>query len=239
MYHYGAALSVLTVFIAGATASAQPPDNAPARAALREAVQHLDDARPWLTAVCLVHVAELYQKLGDAKEAANVMDKIRGKITALRPKLRPEWYGDSILSKAYARLGDAKASIEVAASVEDKNAQLRNSALEAAKAGHVQAAYQIAEALADSKSKLETKARIHGDVLIRRAQAGDAAEALQAADQLPNAMAKVSMLVGHDLAVVLMWDSRRITSPTRIISGTALLPFNTRPETKPLPRRQR
>lgn len=210
MSRYGAALLVLTVLIAGATAPAQPPDNGPAREALREAVQHLDDAAPWQTALFLLHVAELYQKLGDAKEAANVMDLMREKLTAQRPKWRSGWYGDSILSKAYARLGDAKASIEESARVEDKNAQLRNSALEAAKAGHVQAAYQIAEALADANIKSEIKARIREDALIRRAQAGDAAEALQAADQLPTAMAKVSMLVGHDLAVVLMWDSRRM-----------------------------
>jgi len=68
----------LTVFIVGAIGPAQPLENGPTREALREAVQDLDDARPWLTAVCLLHVAELYQKLGDAKEAANVMDKMRG-----------------------------------------------------------------------------------------------------------------------------------------------------------------
>jgi len=60
----------------------------------------------------------------------------------------------------------------------------------AAQAGHVQTALQIAEAIADSNIKSEIKARIREDVLIRRAQAGDAAEALQAADQLPTAWRK-------------------------------------------------
>ena len=212
MSHYCVAMSVLGILVVGTTAPAQPADNAAAREALHEAAQFIDSARPWQISLC-GDVAEVYQKLGDAKEAAAVVDKLRHKVKAQPPKIvsvdGPGTFEASILSKAYAGLGDAKNAIEVMANVKAKNELLQKSALEAAKAGQVQVAYQIADAIADIDDKSKLKTRIREDVLLRRVPADGAAEALQAVDQLPSAMAKVSMLVGHDMIVVLQWDSRQ------------------------------
>jgi hypothetical protein len=214
------------MLVAGTIAPAQSPDNGPAREALREAAKYLDGVAYWQISLC-GDIAELYQRLGDAKEAANVIAKMREKVKAQPSKIisgyGPGHFEASTFAKAYARFGDAKAAIEVSTRVESKDVLLQKAALEAAKAGHVEAAYQIADALADADSKSQLKASLREDILIRRVQTGGAAEALRAADQLPTPLAKVNMLVGQEKGVFLSWDSSRDADYFR--DGIASLQF--------------
>jgi hypothetical protein len=214
-------MSALTLIFAGFVSAAPvpappPPDNGPSAEALRAAVAVLDNvngntkerSQLWCA------VADLRRKLKDRQGAADALALAR-RVAETSKEFRIEEWGRQI-GKAYGRLGDAKAVIDLAASIpraaRNQNVDFRDivlleSAKAACDAGQIREAEKIADELTNERTKTAIKAQIQRQALIHRAKAGDVAGAIRAAGELPTAQDKVFALVGQDV-LNLTYDDR-------------------------------
>src|SRR5262249_1365778 len=101
-----------------------PPNNRPAQAALRDAEQALDQVPGAAMARARLgfEISKMHAKLGDRPAAEAALAKARAVIDTMGDQKYWEWRG---LGQGYARLGDAKAALALAAGVPDNITNFR------------------------------------------------------------------------------------------------------------------
>ncbi|HKB06195.1 MAG TPA: hypothetical protein VKD90_28630 [Gemmataceae bacterium] len=205
------ATTALFMLAALSSAADPAPKTGPARlspaaeTALREAVAALDEAGgDTLTRTRLwCEIATFRRIRGDRDGAVAALAKARDVAESGRRPPIDEWRD---IGPQYARLGDAKAVLDLAERVptqrddyrgNPRELVLQEAARAAADAGHIKPAEQIAEALPDTPTRKFLRDAIGRQALIHRAANGDAAGAIRDATRLPNAADTVLALVGQ------------------------------------------
>jgi RNA polymerase sigma factor (sigma-70 family) len=183
-----------------------PPDNRPVEETLAKAVEVLDklEGRALERSELWCAVSDLQRKLGKHDDARAALKRARAVAEALGKDQYHRWRQ---IGECYARLGDTKAVIDLAASVPAEEVSeggyprdtiLQESAWAAAEVGNAQAAKQIADALSDGKGTEWVRSGLRHRLLVHQAKSGDIAGAIRAAEKLPTPADRVHALTGAE-----------------------------------------
>jgi hypothetical protein len=189
------------------------PDNRAAGEALWQAEDVLEKAEGDVLARTRLwcDIANLRHNLGDRAGATEALRKARAIAESQPAAPVQEWRQ---IAQTYGRLGDARAILELAKVIPEKLENWRGSPRQtvlwegsgaAESAGHIKAAEEIADAIADETERERKRESIRRSAIISRAKAGDAAAVMKLIEELPTAEDKVFVLVGRS-ELALMYD---------------------------------
>jgi tetratricopeptide (TPR) repeat protein len=183
----------------------KPAKSDAADKALKEALAVLEaaDGDTMIRARFWCEVAAFRRTRGDRAGAVEALAKARSVAESDQQAPISEWRQ---IGQEYARLGDAKAALELAAVVPTKTENsrgnprelvLQEAARAAAEAGHIKPAEEIAAVLPDSAGRKRILEGIAREAMIHQAASGDAAGAIKTATKLPTAAETVFAFVGQ------------------------------------------
>ena len=204
--------------------------SAAADKALKEALAVLEAAEgdTMIRARLWCEVAAFHRTRGDRAGAVEALGKSRKVAESTGQPAISEWRQ---IGAEYARLGDAKAVLDLAAGVptmmenwrgNPRETVLQEAARAAAEAGQIKPAEEVAAALPDGPGRKAVEAAIAREAMIHQAAAGDAAGAIKIAVKLPNTAATVFALVGQPILNLAYDDNTRHPdgiAPAQLIAG--------------------
>jgi tetratricopeptide (TPR) repeat protein len=226
----GSAIAILIALATIAEVRGQDTASAAGDKALKEALAALDEASgdTMIRARLWCDVAALRRERGDRAGAVEALGKARSVAESDGQPPIGEWRQ---IGQELARLGDAKAALELAAAVptmlenwrgNPRETVLQEAARAAAEAGHIKAAEEIAAVLPDDPARKGVREEIAREAMIRRADGGDSAGAIQVAVKLPTAAETVFALVGRPVLNLAFDDNTHRAdgiAPAQLMAG--------------------